>query len=288
MGSGTIIKRIIKRYGKSFLKKEILIFFNNSEDMYNYEKEFLTEDVINDPNCYNLVGGGDGYTINHYVSEDVKNKISQKRIGTVSKTKGYTYVHKDNVNKMIHPEEVKIYISNGWSLGMYISKESRKKLATYGMKGKKLSEDAREKVSMAKKGKPAHNKGKKLSEETKKKISEANKGKILSNETKQKISLASTGRIFSEESRLKKSNSLKGHIVSEETKKKISDANKGKPKRKLNAEQLDKRRQKMNIRLQKYGKRIRVTNGKNHRFIEQYFLQDFLEQNKDFYIYSKQ
>ena len=76
MGSGVIIKKIIKTYGKKYLLKEIIKFFDTAEDMFNYEKSFLTEDIINNPNCYNLVGGGNGFTINHYVSDEVKLKIS--------------------------------------------------------------------------------------------------------------------------------------------------------------------------------------------------------------------
>lgn len=92
-----------------------------------------------------------------------------------------------------------------------------------GMKGKKLSEEAKKKVSEALKGK----KRAPCSEETKKKISEANKGKNKGNqafkgkhhseETKRKLSEANKG----------KNNAFYGKQHSEETKKKLSEALKG-------------------------------------------------------------
>lgn len=90
-------------------------------------------------------------------------------------------------------------------------------------KGHEVSKVAREKISKAHKGKPAHNKGKPMpleqrlhlsevkkgkkhkphSEETKRKISEANKNKIVSKETREKISLHNLGKHLSKEAREK-------------------------------------------------------------------------------------
>lgn len=76
--------------------------------------------------------------------------------------------------------------------------------------------------------------GKKLSEEHKQKISKANKGKIFSIEHCKKLSESHTGtsnpnygKSPSEETRIKISNANKGKIVSEETRRKLSEINKG-------------------------------------------------------------
>jgi hypothetical protein len=65
------------------------------------------------------------------------------------------------------------------------------------------------------------------SEETKQKLSEANKGRTVSKETRKKISEARKGKTHSEEHKRKLSEANKGHIVSEETKRKLSEAHKG-------------------------------------------------------------
>jgi hypothetical protein len=59
-GSGKIIKRAINKYGINNFKREILKFFNNEEEMYKYEEDFITQELIDDLNCYNLCPGGKG------------------------------------------------------------------------------------------------------------------------------------------------------------------------------------------------------------------------------------
>lgn len=78
-------------------------------------------------------------------------------------------------------------------------------------KGKKMSEETRNKMSESRKGKHP-------SEETKKKLSESNKGKPRSAETRKKLSEAHKG----------KPSPNKGKKFSEEHKKKIAEAKKGK------------------------------------------------------------
>ena len=108
-----------------------------------------------------------------------------------------------------------------------MSEEAKKKISE-ARKGKKLSEEARKKISEA-------HKGKKLSEEARKKVSEANKGKKLSEETRKKLSEANKGKKhspMSEETRKKLSEALQGKKhspMSEETRKKLSEAQKGRP-----------------------------------------------------------
>lgn len=78
-----------------------------------------------------------------------------------------------------------------------------------------------ERISKAKKGK-------KMSEEAKQKMSEARKGHITTEETRKKISEANKGKKVSEETRVKLSESHKGKTFTEETRKKMSESHKGK------------------------------------------------------------
>jgi very-short-patch-repair endonuclease len=70
-------------------------------------------------------------------------------------------------------------------------------------------------------------KGRKFSEEHKQKISQANKGRKLSAETKLKISLAQKGKKYSDEYKLNMSRVMKGRKFTDEWKRKISEAHKG-------------------------------------------------------------
>ena len=110
-------------------------------------------------------------------------------------------------------------------------------------KGRIFSEEARRKMSAAKRGNSsgAANKGRKHSEATRQKmavshfghqVSEEARKKIgaanshpLTEETKRKLSEINTGRKHSEKTRLKMREAHLGRIVSEETRKKIGEAN---------------------------------------------------------------
>ena len=59
MGSGRRLKIAIKKYGIENFSKEIIKFFNNREELAKYEAEIVTESLVHDPNCYNMIVGGD-------------------------------------------------------------------------------------------------------------------------------------------------------------------------------------------------------------------------------------
>ena len=73
-----------------------------------------------------------------------------------------------------------------------------------------------------------HHKGRRHSDEAKNKMREAKKGKKLSEETKNKMREAKKGKHHSEEAKKRMREAKKD--ISEETRKKIAEANKGKPK----------------------------------------------------------
>lgn len=100
-----------------------------------------------------------------------------------------------------------------------------------GTIGYKHTEEAKQKMSNAKKGRPPANKGKKATDESRKKMSQAHVGKKLTEEQKKKIGENSKTWWAKDENREKmsgKNNSRYGVKMSSETKQKISKANKGK------------------------------------------------------------
>lgn len=60
MGSGKIITAAIKKYGLENFQKDILEFFNSSNEMYIREKEIVTDDFLLREDVYNLRRGGFG------------------------------------------------------------------------------------------------------------------------------------------------------------------------------------------------------------------------------------
>lgn len=88
LGSGKILRRSIRKYGKDNHIKEILKFFPNREDCEKNETLLINEN-IGDKFCINLTRGGKGFRMNH--TEETKMKISN----TLS-NKTYVEIHGKN------------------------------------------------------------------------------------------------------------------------------------------------------------------------------------------------
>ena len=59
-GSGVAVCRAVKKHGWENFTKEILIEHSSEEEMYAWEKDTVTEELVNDPKCYNMTLGGEG------------------------------------------------------------------------------------------------------------------------------------------------------------------------------------------------------------------------------------
>ena len=201
LGSGKIILRSIKKYGKENFKKEILYIFDCEKEAYEVEYNLLTLDIINDKKNYNLVLGGKGFS-----SELISGK-------------NHPFYGKDSPFKNHkHSEETKKKMSIS-AIGHKVSQEVRKKLSKFHT-GKKLSEETKKKISITSSGINNGMYGKTHSEETRKKIGLANSNP--SKETRKKISESLTGRKIPESVGKKISKALKGKKFSKEHKQKLS------------------------------------------------------------------
>ena len=60
LGSGRALSASIKKYGRDCFIRDVLFELPSEESMNLKEKELVTEELVNDPNCYNLAVGGEG------------------------------------------------------------------------------------------------------------------------------------------------------------------------------------------------------------------------------------
>lgn len=60
LGSGIALTRAVRKYGRQNFRREILYVFETEHEARKREREVITEDVISDPNSYNLAEGGYG------------------------------------------------------------------------------------------------------------------------------------------------------------------------------------------------------------------------------------
>lgn len=75
VGSGAIIKQIVKAGGKERLKKEILEFCSSAEEAYQKEEYYVQlYRAVESEHFYNLKNGGSDHV---YFSEDTKDKLRQ-------------------------------------------------------------------------------------------------------------------------------------------------------------------------------------------------------------------
>lgn len=82
LGSGTLLKRAIKKHGEHNFSKKVLFIFDNEQEMFDKERELITEDVIEDVNYYNVNSGGKGgFTHIHKNMDKYREMFSKKPEG---------------------------------------------------------------------------------------------------------------------------------------------------------------------------------------------------------------
>lgn len=123
LGSGTRIKRSVKKYGEDAFDREILRHFDTNVDAYSYEKKLVTLDTLKDTLCMNMDIGGRGRQSGFKVSKETRRKIGEA------------------------------------SRGRFFSKEARDKISKVH-KGKSKSKEARARMSNSQKGEKNHRYGK--------------------------------------------------------------------------------------------------------------------------------
>ena len=74
MGSGKLIIKAIDKWGIENFKKTILKTFPTSAEAFDYEAELVTQELVDDPMCYNLKKGGEGGSTKQFTDEEIKER----------------------------------------------------------------------------------------------------------------------------------------------------------------------------------------------------------------------
>lgn len=171
LGSGYALKNAIKKYGKENFTHSIIKVFNTAEEAYEYEKNIVDAEFVNDPNTYNMRIGGTGNTT---LSAEDKLKIS---LSKKNKKTLCCWITNGEKNLLIKEDICKEFmdINPEWKYGRTISDETRLKLSNAHRgrashrKGKSVPEEVKEKtrntmLNKFRNGYSVHNKGKPKSE----------------------------------------------------------------------------------------------------------------------------
>jgi hypothetical protein len=152
------------------------------------EALFVTQELVDDPMCYNLKTGGIGGSQKGRThkphSEETKKKMSAAKLNMSEESRAKMSASSKGKS---HSDETKAKMSAA-KKGKTHSEESKAKMSA-AKKGKTHSAESKANMSAAMKGNQ-HSLGRTYSAETKAKLSAANKGKTRSEETKAKISAA--------------------------------------------------------------------------------------------------
>lgn len=114
LGSGTHFKRALEKYGKENFEREILEYCNSDEEMHLAEARYITEDVVNDKNSYNLKLGGNGgwdYVNSHHLGNDPKN-ASARFVEFLKNDEEFYKSWHDKIVKFKSTESYKQKVSN--------------------------------------------------------------------------------------------------------------------------------------------------------------------------------
>ena len=163
LGSGVLIKKAIKKYGKHSFKLEVICYLSTEEELNIFEKHLIAKyrEILGQDNLYNVTDGGEGGSNNPIhaakISKALKGRIQPRDL--VQRRRASSLALK----RKISPEH-KIKLIQGIKNKIY-TPELRAKLSA-NRKDRKMSEEAKDRIRLFRIGK-------KLSIESKDKVRRA-------------------------------------------------------------------------------------------------------------------
>lgn len=159
IGSGVVLNRAIKKYGRSNFTMSVLQYFDTEEEAYQYEYEIVTEDEVNNPHCYNITIGGKGGIKLYNLSDSAK---LQHKI-YYSKPENRLHASIKSKEAWSKPEIRKKYLNSMHKASL---KPEVKQNRSNAQKIAQNRQETKIKKSNARKGKAPWNKGKKTGQDT--------------------------------------------------------------------------------------------------------------------------
>lgn len=105
LGSGQILSKSIKKYGKEKHLCEVLEFHSDRVSLANREEEILTKEFRENPFCMNIRGGGTGNYLRP-AKEETRAKMSIAHKGRVITPEWRDKISKSNKGKKISQEQI--------------------------------------------------------------------------------------------------------------------------------------------------------------------------------------
>ncbi len=142
LGSGKLILQAIKKYGRNNFTRETLALFYDEASAYAFEKNFITDELLEDTNCYNITeGGGNPPTFygrdNHMYGKkhpkEVMDMIKAKLKGKPSWNKNIPRTKEEKINISKAKKGKKLGIKN-YLYGKKLTLKDRLKLGLVDFK----------------------------------------------------------------------------------------------------------------------------------------------------------
>jgi group I intron endonuclease len=176
IGSGSLLHKAIKKYGKENFVRTNLQYTDNKEDLDWYEQYWIDFFRKNNWEMYNISAGGDGCKAKGLKrSEETKKRMSESKKGNKNPAK-QLWVREKISNSQKGKSRPK---------GRKATEETKKKISD-SWKHRIVSDETKQKMSKSLLGN-TYSLGNKQSEETKKKKSDKLKGRIFTEVHRQRL-----------------------------------------------------------------------------------------------------
>ena len=125
MGSGKRLKAAIKKYGIENFDKEIINFFNSLQELSDYERDVVNEDLLSNVKCYNLVKGGYFLEGDAILKRKQTFKSKKHQQGQNNSQYGTCWVTLNGKSIKINKSELDTYIARGYIKGRVIKNKEK-------------------------------------------------------------------------------------------------------------------------------------------------------------------